>query len=171
MTSLAAPDRDEDRDTAISAESPDLSNVLCVLYALEYRSKMSEEQLRLTGMSGEPTFAKYAGFMIPGVRYHHVGIPTAQPREGERYLPHLKMHVSGFETSAFGVEWIRFDPDCALPELVKNVPHVAFEVGDLGTALEGRDILIEANSPSPGVTVAFIVENGAPIEFLQFAPG
>ena len=24
------------------------------------------------------------------------------------------------------------------------------------------------NSPSPGVTVAFIVENGAPVEFLQF---
>jgi hypothetical protein len=28
-------------------------------------------------------------------------------------------------------------------------------------------VLIAPNSPSPGVTVAFIVENGAPIEFLQ----
>jgi hypothetical protein len=30
-----------------------------------------------------------------------------------------------------------------------------------------KEILIEPNSPSEGVMVAFIVENGAPIEFLQ----
>jgi hypothetical protein len=34
--------------------------------------------------------------------------------------------------------------------------------------IAGKEILIAPNSPSPGVTVAFIVENGAPVEFLQF---
>ena len=29
-----------------------------------------------------------------GWRYHHVGIPTAQPRDGERHLAEYKMHVS-----------------------------------------------------------------------------
>jgi hypothetical protein len=52
--------------------------------------------------------------------------------------------------------------------LVKTVPHVAFEVDDLESALEGHEILIEPNSPSDGVLVAFIVEDGAPVEFLQF---
>lgn len=47
-------------------------------------------------------------------------------------------------------------------------PHVAFEVGDLSEAIEGKEVLIEPNSPSEGVTVAFIVDDGAPIEFLQF---
>ena len=51
---------------------------------------------------------------------------------------------------------------------MKTVPHVAFEVDDLAAALEGRDILIEPNSPSEGVTVAFIVDNGAPVEFLEY---
>jgi hypothetical protein len=32
----------------------------------------------------------------------------------------------------------------------------------------GKEILIQPNQPSEGITVAFIVENGAPIEFLQF---
>ena len=32
----------------------------------------------------------------------------------------------------------------------------------------GQEILIPPNSPSPGVTVAFIVHDGAPVEFLQF---
>ena len=38
----------------------------------------------------------------------------------------------------------------------------------LAYALEGREILIPPNSPSDGVRVAFIVENGAPIELLEF---
>lgn len=100
-------------------------------------------------------------------RYHHIGIPTNVPRDGEVYLPHLRMYVSGFEASAFGVEWIRFDEDCPLPDLVQTIAHVAFEVDDLEAELEGRPLLIAPNSPSPGILVAFIEENGAPIEFLQ----
>jgi hypothetical protein len=43
--------------------------------------------------------------------------------------------------------------------------HVAFEVADLASELAGREILIP---PNAGVRVAFIVENGAPIELLEF---
>ena len=46
--------------------------------------------------------------------------------------------------------------------------HVAFEVADLASELAGREILIPPDSPSDGVRVAFIVENGAPIELLEF---
>jgi hypothetical protein len=101
-------------------------------------------------------------------RYHHIGIPTQIPREGEAYLPRFKMYASGFETSKFGVEWLRFDADAPFPDLVKTVPHVAFVVDDLDSAIAGREVLIQPNTPSPGLTVAFIVDNGAPIEFLQF---
>jgi len=95
-------------------------------------------------------------------------MPTRESREGEVYLNKFKMFVSGFETSKFGVEWIRFEADAPFPELVKTVPHVAFVVDDIEEAIAGKEILIHPNSPSKGVTVAFIVENGAPIEFLQF---
>jgi hypothetical protein len=105
------------------------------------------------------------------LKYHHLGIPTDAPREGETYLAEFKMYVSGYDTSPYGVEWIRFEPDCPLPELVKTVPHIAFEVDDLLEAIAGKEILIEPNSPSQGVIVAFIVDNGAPIEFLQFDGG
>lgn len=62
---------------------------------------------------------------------------------------------------------MRFEAEAPVPELVRNVPHVAFEVDDLSAEIAGKEILIAPNSPSPGVTVAFIVENGAPVEFLQ----
>ena len=103
-----------------------------------------------------------------GWRYHHIGIPTSIPRAGERYLPHLKLHVSGFDSSPYGIEWMRFDPDCRISELVKTVPHIAFEVDDLDAAIIGRTLLGEVNSPSAGVRVAMIVDDGAPIELLEF---
>lgn len=63
---------------------------------------------------------------------------------------------------------MRYEPDCPLPEIVKTMPHVAFEVEDLHSALAGHEILIEPNIPSDGVLVAFVLVDGAPIEFLQF---
>jgi len=103
-----------------------------------------------------------------GWRFHHIGIPTDVVRPGETQLPWLKVHVSGFQSSPYGIQWMRFDKDAPYPDSVKSIPHVAFEVDDLAKALEGREILIEPNCPSPGVTVAMIIDDGAPIELLEF---
>jgi hypothetical protein len=100
--------------------------------------------------------------------YHHIGIPTDIPREGEVYLPEFKAYHFGYERSPYGIEWMRYEPDCPLPDLIKKVPHIAFEVDDLGAEIEGKDVIVAPNSPSPGVTVAFIVDGGAPVEFLEF---
>jgi hypothetical protein len=101
-------------------------------------------------------------------KYHHVGIPTEIPRENETYLEEFKVYVSGYETSRYGIEWMRYEADSPLPELVKTVPHVAFEVDNLEAEIQDQEVLIAPNNPSEGIAVAFIVENGAPIEFIQF---
>jgi len=103
-----------------------------------------------------------------GWRYHHLGIPTSIPRAGELYLKRLKVYVSGYESSPYGIQWMRFDADAPYPEVVKTVPHVAFEVDDLAAAIAGKEILIAPNSPSEGVTVAMILSDGAPVELLEF---
>ena len=103
-----------------------------------------------------------------GWRYHHLGIPTDIPRPGEVYIEKYKMYVSGFRTSPYGVEWMRFDPESPVPELVQKVPHLAFVVDNLENALVGKDILTAPNSPSDELTVAMIVHNGVPIELMQF---
>jgi hypothetical protein len=103
-----------------------------------------------------------------GWRYHHLGVPTVIPRPGERYLPRYKMFVSGFAESPFGVEWMRFEPDSPVAEIIQDVPHVAFTVDDLDAALAGKTILSAPDSPSPGVRAAMILDNGAPIELLEF---
>jgi hypothetical protein len=106
-----------------------------------------------------------------GWKYHHLGIPTNVPRPGEVYLKNLRIHVSGFETSPYGIEWMRFDPDCPISGLIRTVPHIAFEVDDLEAALEGQEILSPPSSPSRGVRVAMIVDRGAPVELIEFGGG
>jgi hypothetical protein len=103
-----------------------------------------------------------------GWRYHHIGIPTTVPRAGERYLPAFKLYISGFSSSPYGIEWMRFEPDAPLPEIIKTTPHIAFAVDDLAAALEGKDILVAPNSPAAGIKVAMILDDGAPVELLEF---
>ncbi len=105
---------------------------------------------------------------MPELRYHHVGIPTDRPLPQKEYIEQYKAYASGYLQSPYGVEWMKFEPGCDLPELVKTVPHIAFVVDDVRAAVAGKEVLIEPNRPAEGVTVAFIVDNGAPIELLQF---
>ena len=103
-----------------------------------------------------------------GWRYHHLGIPHPWPRPDEKRIEALGIHVCGFESSPYGIEWMRFDPNCQVPTIVRTVPHIAFTVDNLEEALAGRELLIAPNSPSPGVRVAFIVHDRAPVELLEF---
>lgn len=103
-----------------------------------------------------------------GWRFHHLGVPTQEPRPGEIYLAKYKMYVSGFRTSPYGVEWMRFEEGSPVHELIRTVPHLAFEVPDLMAAIEGKELLGEVSSPSSGLRVAMIVDDGAPIELMQF---
>jgi len=105
-----------------------------------------------------------------GWKYHHIGIPTSIKMPDERYIPNLKFYVSGFSTSPFGIEWMRFEDDCPISELIKTVPHIAFEVDDLDKALNEHDfeIISEPGIPSEGVRAVMIKHNGAPIELIEF---
>ena len=108
---------------------------------------------------------------VRGWRYHHLGIPTKVRMPNERYIERFKLYVSGFDTSPYGIEWMRFEEDSPITSIIKTVPHVAFEVDDLDAALEGKEILTPPNSPSDGVRVAMIIHNGAPIELIEFTSG
>jgi hypothetical protein len=105
--------------------------------------------------------------MFIGYKYHHVGIPTDDEVEGMAHIAHLKIRATDHASNPFGIQWMKYDRECAIPDLVRNVAHVAFEVENLQEALRGKKVIIEPNSPSPGVLVAFIEEAGAPVELLE----
>jgi len=86
-------------------------------------------------------------------------------------LKEYRIYHSGYDTSEYGIEWMRYEKDCTLPEIVKTIPHVAFEVDDIYKAIRDKKVIIQPNSPSEGIVVAFIEENGAPVEFIQIRKG
>jgi len=75
--------------------------------------------------------------------------------------------VSDHQSNPFGIQWQRYWDGAPYPDLVKTVPHVAFEADNLEEALAGQEVIIPPNSPSRGVTVAFIKVAGAPVELLE----
>ncbi|HPJ28916.1 MAG TPA: hypothetical protein PLM22_08285 [Candidatus Sabulitectum sp.] len=102
------------------------------------------------------------------MRYDHIGIPVKGEFPGEIDLPHLRITVSDHLKNPYGIQWQRYWEDAPYPDMVKELPHVAFAVDDLEEALKGQKVIIPPNSPSEGVTVAFIEVNGAPVEFLEY---
>jgi hypothetical protein len=103
-------------------------------------------------------------------KYHHIGIPTEETRKDELYLSNLKLCiVSSYDKSEYSIELIRFDKDSTAPELLKTKPHIAFEVDDIEYEIKGKNIILESYSPSDGITVAFIEENGLTVELLQYS--
>jgi len=105
-----------------------------------------------------------------GWRFHHLGIPTTTVRSGETHLSAYGLHVSGFATSPYGIEWMRFDPDSPVHELIRTLPHVAYQVEDLDAALVGQEVIHPPGSPSEGVRSAMIIHDGAPVELIWFRP-
>jgi hypothetical protein len=65
---------------------------------------------------------------------------------------------------------MRFDTDCPIAGLIRTVPHIAFEVDDLDAAIRGETLLADISSPSEGVRVAMILDDGAPVELIEFSP-
>lgn len=127
-------------------------------------TKMMKQPNSIKRKDHEPPFA----ISKKGMRYHHIGIPTDKPRANEKYLEKYKMYVSGFDTSEYGIEWMRFEKDSPISDIIKRVPHVAFEVENLDSEIEGKELIGEVSSPSPGIRVAMIIENGAPVELIEF---
>ena len=100
--------------------------------------------------------------------YHHTGIPTQQIVPGMCHVRHLGIYCTDHESNPFRIQWMKYEVNCGLPELVRTVAHVAFVVDNLEEALQGKHVIVKPNSPSPGVMVAMIEEAGAPVELMYY---
>ena len=101
--------------------------------------------------------------------FSHIGIPVTYDREWDGFYEPGKIHYTDFTKDEFGIEFVRFEPDSPMPELMQTMPHVAYLVPNIEDALEGREILVETFSPGEGVRVAFITHDGAPVEFMELS--
>lgn len=102
-------------------------------------------------------------------QFSHIGIPTTEDKNWDGFYEPGKIHYTDFSKDEYGVEWIKFDSDTPMPEMMQKLPHVAFLVDNIEEAIEGKEMLVETFSPGEGVRVAFIIHNGSPVEFMEIS--
>ncbi|MFZ2279728.1 MAG: hypothetical protein WAW39_18160 [Prosthecobacter sp.] len=100
--------------------------------------------------------------------FHHIGLPTNESHPGEYFVEDTKVWVTDPRKHPYLVEYLRFEPDSPVSGPVRDMPHVAYRVDDIQAELRGEQVLIEPFEPSPNFTVAFILKDGAVIEFMKF---
>ena len=100
-------------------------------------------------------------------KFHHFGVPTASQAENEIYIEGGKVYVTDPESHPYRVEFLRFDSDSEMPDLLKKHPHAAFVVDNLDAALEGENVLIPPFDATETIRVAFITDGDAVIELME----
>jgi hypothetical protein len=101
--------------------------------------------------------------------FHHLGIPTSEPKPRERFSARFGMYTSDGECTTLHIQWHRFEPDSSLHPLIRTIPHPAFRVADLDRAIKGYPLLLGPYEPIPGFRVAIIEDGGYPIELIETA--
>ena len=99
---------------------------------------------------------------------NHFGVPVTTPVEGEMYNEVGKFFFTDFTKSANKIEFLRFEEGCQMHELIQTKPHVAYEVESLAQELVGAEIIMAPFVINESLTIAFVVEEGLPIELMQF---
>lgn len=99
-------------------------------------------------------------------KYEHFGVPVSYKRDDMLYYPEYKVWATNYDNDPYRIEWIYFEKDTPMHTLIQTIPHVCFMVSDIQQAVRGKTIIF-APVHYQGHWIAFIEENGVPIEFFQ----
>lgn len=102
-------------------------------------------------------------------KFAHMGLPTDEPQPDETYVPDTKVWVTDPAAHPYKVEFLRYEPDSPVTGPLRDLPHIAFETDDIARELEGEEVILEPFEPMEGLTVVFILKDGAVFEFMQYA--
>ena len=100
--------------------------------------------------------------------FSHVGIPTTAKHDNEHHNVDGGFFVTDYNATPTRIEWLRCEAHCELPEVIQKSTHVAFVVDDLTAALEGAEILVPPMRVDDQLEIAFIFEDGAPVELMHY---
>lgn len=103
--------------------------------------------------------------------FHHTGVITDERQPGEIYIAATKVWVTNPEMSPYRIEFLRFEPDSPVKPPVRDRCHTAYSVDDLDAAILGKRVVLGPFDALEGLRVAFIEQDGAVIEYMQFGKG
>ena len=100
------------------------------------------------------------------MKYKGYFVPTTEPHENEVYVPDLDIYFT--TPNQYGVIWLRFGEKSEMPSILREQPHLAFDVDSIDEAIEGKEVLVGPVEPKGiGVKTAVIIEDDILIEFVE----
>jgi hypothetical protein len=100
-------------------------------------------------------------------KFHHFGVPTTAMSAKETFLEGAGAYKTDPEAHPYSVEYLRFTPNSAMPDVIKTTPHAAFVVDSIDEALKGKQVIIPPTDVRPTLKVAFICDGDALIELME----
>ena len=101
-------------------------------------------------------------------KYSHVGIITKEDKPGASLNEALGVWLTDFGKSPNKIEFLKFVDGSCMHELVQKETHIAYEVPNLEEALKNAKVLLEPFVCDEHLTIAFIEEEGIPVELMEF---
>jgi hypothetical protein len=107
--------------------------------------------------------------------FDHIGIPTREPQPGENWVEFSRVWVTNPRAHPQRIEYLRAlePPDVPREQeglwKLWNWPHIAYRVEDLSAALEGKEVIFGPFDPGGFGQVAFTLEHGVVIEYMQYS--
>ena len=103
-------------------------------------------------------------------RFDHVGVVTSEKKPGERWVEATRVWVTSPRDHPYNIEFLRFESDSPVTGPIRTGPHVAYRVTNVERAIQGHQVLLAPFDVGNGfMTVAFVVVDGAVVEFMQYA--
>ena len=109
------------------------------------------------------------------MQFDHIGIPVeSPPPEAEEFwVADSQTWVTNPRTHPQRIEYLRFknkpQVDPRSPEWkLWNMPHIAYQVEDLESAIEGEEVVLGPFDPGDFARVVFIHKNGVILEYMQY---
>jgi hypothetical protein len=107
--------------------------------------------------------------IIERASFDHWGIPTHEPRTGERWEEDTRVWITNPRRHPAHVEYLRYAPGSPVSEFRRVNPHIAFSVPDLERAIAGCTLLSGPRTVRDGFAkLAFVEIDGAVVEFIQW---
>ena len=103
-------------------------------------------------------------------RFHHFGVPTTAKSAKETFLEGTGAYKTDPEDHPYSVEYLRFTPNSAMPDVIKTTPHAAFIVDSIDEAMKGKQVILPPTDLPPtfkSARVAFIRDGDALIELME----
>ncbi|MBQ9431843.1 MAG: hypothetical protein IJU44_09860 [Kiritimatiellae bacterium] len=99
--------------------------------------------------------------------YNHTGIPVYEKTDNMVFIESLKVWITDAASHPYKIEYLYFEPDSPMAAAIQDETHVAYVVDDIEAAVAGKSILWPICQPAPTMKIAFIYDEGLPVELIQ----